>query len=78
MAGDILHSLRIKYGLDHQPTPEQVGSWVALTEHYILSGETSEQAGIRAAKVVFPSFGTNVLRSQADTIEALLYAAKGK
>jgi len=78
MASNISHQLLIKYGLSQYPTDDQVNAWVELTESLIALGLAREAAGARAAQTLLPGFQTRVYASQADAIEALLRAAKGK
>lgn len=74
----INHSLFIKYGLNHNPTEQEIEQWASLVEVLIRSGIGKEAAGERAAEQVFPDFNTMVYASEADTIEALLAAARNR
>ena len=75
---DIAHSLYIKYGLTHQPSDGEIRRWRDEAERLIRQGVPGEDAGIRAAKATFYDFGQAVYASEADTIEALLGAARNK
>lgn len=68
--------LRVKYGLQQDPTSIQVDAWTQLTDSYIRQGTPPEQAGQKAAKLLFADFGTKFYASEADDIVALLNAAK--
>lgn len=74
----ISHSLFIKYGLQNSPTEQQVDQWASLVETLILSGVSKDAAGEQAAKLVFPDYNTMVYASEADSIEALLAAARNR
>jgi len=78
MASGISQSLLVKYGLSQQPSEAQVRAWVELTEKYIALGIAREKAGAQAAQALLPGYQSMVYASQADAIEALLNAAKGK
>lgn len=69
------NGLRIKYGMESQPTEQQVNLWAQTVIQLINKGSTQEQAGAEAAKKIFPDFGRMIYASEADTIEALLRAA---
>jgi len=72
------HGLRIRFGLQHDPTDAQIKQWTQIVKQLKNSGYTADQAGATAAKQVFPDFNTMVYASEADTIEALLRLAENK
>lgn len=69
---DIGHQLKIKYGLAQNPSPDSVLRWQRLTKSLIGQGVPSEDAGLRAARQMFPDFQTRYYASEADTISYLL------
>lgn len=73
---DIAYSLFIKYGLKTHPSEIQIQEWVNLAEALISKGHSKEQAGHAAAKRIFSDYRTMHYASAADTIEALLTAAR--
>ena len=70
--------LRIKYGLPAEPTSDQIRHWANEVDQLVAIGIDLEAAGKKAAEQVFPGAGTYVLKSEADTVEALLNEAKKK
>ena len=46
--------LKEKYSLVHVPAERKVGQWHDLVKQLIAEGQTKEQAGMIAAKSVFP------------------------
>lgn len=72
------NGLRIRFGLQHQPTDTQIKQWVDLVKQLKARGYSVDQAGAAAAKQIFPDFNTMVYASEADTIEALLRLAENK
>jgi hypothetical protein len=72
----VSNSLRMKYGLEHSPSEVEISKWVEETERLMNLGHSPEESGEKAAKAVFPDFGTMIYKAQADTIIALLDAAK--
>ena len=72
------NGLRIRFGLQHQPTDTQIKQWVDLVKQLKARGYSADQAGAAAAKQIFPDFNTMVYASEADTIEALLRLAENK
>lgn len=70
--------LRIKYKLSEIPTDEQAFAWAALVEKYERQGLDAEEAGYKAADTLFEIDPNLILKSEADTIEALLEQAKKK
>lgn len=72
----VSNSIMIKYGLGHAPAESEIARWVSETEALIAVGFPAEEAGRRAAKAVWPDAGTHFYKTQADTILALLAAAK--
>lgn len=75
---DISHSLLIKYGLPRAPTQIEVDRWLQLVDAYVRQGYSREQAGGLAAKATFTGYNTVIYASEADSIEALLSAARSK
>ena len=69
-------SLYIKYGLQHTPDEQQTELWVQIVEMLVLSGVSMEDAGAQAAKQIFPDYNSVFYASEADSIEALLAAAR--
>ena len=70
--------LRIKYGLEDEPSDYQIREWATKTEELIRRDYSRDDAGSQAAREVFPGFGTMILKAEADTLEALLEEAKKK
>lgn len=70
--------LRIKYKLRTAPNDVEADAWAAAAERYIAQGIEPEEAGRRAADELFEIVPNLMLKSQADTIEALLERAKRK
>lgn len=68
--------LRIKYKLRTAPSDAEAAEWAALAQQYIDRGGDPEDAGRRAADELFEIVPDLMLKSQADTIEALLDRAK--
>ncbi|WP_162455071.1 hypothetical protein [Pseudoxanthomonas kalamensis] len=75
---DISHSLFIKYGLPRAPNSTEIDRWVQLTDAYIRQGYEREAAGAMAAKATFYGYNTVIYASEADSIDALLSAARSK
>jgi hypothetical protein len=75
---DISNGLKDKYGLRSAPLNSQIAAWAKETERLIEKGLPREQAGENAAKVIFPDYKSSITKSDADTIVALLEAAKNK
>lgn len=75
---DAANGLRIRFGLQHQPTDTQIKQWVDLAKQFKARGYSTNQAGVAAAKQIFPDFNTMAYLSEADTIEALLRLAENK
>lgn len=46
--------LKRKYSLVHVPNRHKVERWIEETRALVAKGESAEQAGTRAAKLVFP------------------------
>lgn len=46
--------LKQKYSLVHVPAERKVEQWFEKARSYIAEGQPAEQAGLRAAKEVFP------------------------
>ena len=70
--------LRIKYKLRTVPTEEEARAWAALVEHYRGEGVEAEEAGRKAAGLLFEIVDNLVLKAEADTIESLLDQARRK
>lgn len=68
-AGD---RLRIKYGLEANPSAQQQKEWASLARGYLQAGRSSEAAGREAAVKVFVGVDRIVYASEGDTIEMLL------
>lgn len=75
---DIAHSLRIKYGLRRDPSLEEISRWRDRTVGFIDRGFGREDAGQRAAALVFPDYNTVKYASEADDIGWLLDQAGNK
>lgn len=69
-------SLRVKYKMPDAPTEQQVRRWAQRVEALIANGVDAEEAGGTAASEIFDGVGTMMLKSQADTIQALLARAR--
>lgn len=70
--------LLIKYKLRTAPSEAAAAEWAASAQRYIDRGVEPEEAGRRAADELFEIVPDLMLKSQADTIEALLDRAKAK
>jgi len=75
---DIGNSLKIKYGLRSDPSRALQDQWIQRTEAFQKQGYSNEEAGARAAALIFPDVNTCVYASEADTITSLLGRAKNK
>ena len=75
---DVADDLRIKYGLDDNPSPAAVAQWVAATEALLEEGVPPEEAGRRAAGATFGQLERILYFSEADTLAALLARAREK
>ena len=75
---DIADALRIKYGLDDNPSSADVGEWAAATDALINEGVPAEEAGRRAAGAVFGMLDRILYFSESDTLAALLARAREK
>lgn len=75
---EIGRQLKIKYGLGADPSALNQARWADLVQQLINQGIQREEAGKRAARQLFPDFQTRVYAGEADTLEALLEAAKRK
>lgn len=69
------YGLRIRFGLQHEPTDAEVKQWADLVKLLIGQGYSVDIAGGSAAKAIFRDYNTVVYASEADTIEALLRLA---
>lgn len=70
--------LRIKYKLRIAPSDDEAAEWAFLVEHLRQQGLDDEEAGRRAASMLFEIVDNLVLKAEADTIESLLEQAKKK
>lgn len=75
---DISGKLRIKYGLRDNPSQLQITEWARRTREFQLAGVKSEDAGNRAAALVFRDYKTHFYASEADVIEMLLAEVEKK
>jgi hypothetical protein len=75
---DVALNLKIKYGLERDPTDAEVAEWLRVTRNLLAEGEPLEKAGALAAQYVLPGYQTHVYKSQAQNLEALLRAAAKK
>ncbi len=78
MATAIGYRLRLKYGLTHHPSGEEIEKWIRLVEAAIAGGEEPEPAGRSAALEAFGELDAVLLFSEADTIKALLAQARSR
>lgn len=72
------HGLKIRYGLEQNPSDYLVQRWAQLTRELERQGYKTEDAGSLAAKRTFPDYQTKIYASEADTLVALLQAAEGR
>lgn len=72
------NGLKLRFGLEQQPTNLQVKRWAEIAKRRMGPRYSADQAGVGAAKRVFPDYGTNIMNCEADTIESLLHLAGGK
>ena len=72
---ELRQKLLIRFGLDSQPSPEQIKQWAERTVSFRALGLSIADAGNAAAQAIFPDYRTRVYASEADSIEALLAAA---
>jgi hypothetical protein len=72
------HKLRIKYGLNENPSDPQIEKWAGIVRLYLDKSKPGEESGHLAAQEVFPSYGCVFCYSEADTILALLSAVENK
>lgn len=70
--------LRIKYKLLTVPSDDEARAWAALVERYRGDGMEAEEAGHKAADLLFEIVDNLVLKSEADTIKSLLDQARRK
>lgn len=75
---DVGPKLRIKYKLRSPPSDVEALRWAILVEELVGQGEIPEVAGAKAAEQLFEVVDGLVLKSEADTLEALLEQAKRK
>jgi len=69
----IASRLKVKYGLPSEPSAEAIKRFKRQALANIRTNEyTKEEAGRRAAALIFTGFGTHVYASQSDTLEMLL------
>lgn len=70
--------LRIKFGLNTNPTQAQQKAWADLTDSLVALGRSREAAGAEAARRTFPDYGQTFYASEGDTIEFLLRQVRDK
>lgn len=75
---DLALQLRIKYGLERDPTDAEVAEWYRVAQNLIDEGEPAEKAADIAAQRILPGYQTHFYKSQAQNLEALLRAAGKK
>ena len=75
---NIAHRLRIRFGLTSEPNDYQIRDWVQKTESFVRQEHSIDDAGRLAAQSAFSDYGTFICKTEADTIAALLAAAKQK
>jgi hypothetical protein len=75
---DINIGLRLKYKIGHVPDDDEADRWAERTRELVDAGEHPEEAGRQAASEVFPDFDSVILKAEADTVAALLEAARRK
>lgn len=78
MIRDIRIGLRIKYQIGHVPEEDEADRWARRTEELLDEGLHPEEAGGQAASEIFPDANSVMLKAEADTIAALLEAARRK
>lgn len=69
---EVAQKLRIKYGLDRDPTEAEIAEWSRVARNLIADGEAAEKAGELAAQYNLPGYRSHVFKTEADNIEALL------
>lgn len=78
MERDLATDLRVKYGLNDDPTPDAIQAWAKAVETLLADGIPSEAAGRRAAVSTFGKVDQILYFSEADALEALLQRAQAK
>lgn len=69
---DAGNPLRIRFGLERNPSPDLQRLWAERTRAAIASGTPASRAGEQAAALTFPDYNRVVYASEGDTIEMLL------
>ena len=75
---DVSLNLKIKYGLENEPSDDLIRRWARRSDELIRLGMTNEDAGRKAAAEIFPNYERYKYASMADSIEALLMQARNK
>ena len=75
---DVGEGLKKKYGLSSTPNDVQIKDWYQQTERLIRQGLNNDNAAEQAAKIYLPGYRSQTTKSDADTLQALLEAAKKK
>ena len=70
--------IKVKFQLQREPTDSEVKSWLRKTDDYNLQYQDREFAAEKAAKEILPGYREAVYKAEADTIDALLGAAREK
>jgi hypothetical protein len=68
----VARQLRLKYGLNADPSNANILRWAEEVRSLDLRGYRYEEGGEIAAKLIFPDFKAQVTKSEADTVETLL------
>jgi hypothetical protein len=69
--------LKQKYSLVHVPAERKVEQWLKKVRSYIGDGQPAEQAGLRAAKEVFPYEYKEHRVYEEVTVQELLNGGRG-
>lgn len=78
---DIKEEFKVKFGLNHSPTNEELNKWLIETENNLTKGLSIQLAGERAAENLFKDYQYNIVwlnESLSDTIAALLAELRKK
>lgn len=75
---NIAVKLKVKFGLRHDPTDEQIAAWSEAVTERVARGDDPEEAGRDAAFDHFEGVDLCVYGSEADNITALLRALSAK
>ncbi len=70
--------LKIKFGLRHDPTDDQISAWLRDVTDRLQGGEDPEEAARDAAFAHFEGVDKCSYASEADNIQALLKALAAK